>query len=58
MPRFRVWQRDGTIDRILERLQMKLDEEGRIDFDLWCVDATPVRASRSAAGGGEKPRPE
>jgi transposase len=52
--RFRRWQRDGTIGRILERLQMRLDEQGRIDFDLWCVDATPIRASRSAGGGGKK----
>ena len=53
--RFRRWQRNGTLERILERLQMRLDAEGRIDFDLWCVDATPVRASRSAGGGGKKP---
>jgi len=55
--RFRRWQRDGTLDRMLERLQMRLDAEGRIDFDLWCVDATPVRASRSAGGGGKKSPP-
>ena len=52
--RFRRWQRDGTLERMLERLQMRLDADGRIDFDLWCVDATPIRASRSAAGGGKK----
>ena len=52
--RFRRWQHDGTLDHILERLQMRLDADGRIDFDLWCVDATPIRASRSAAGGGKK----
>ena len=55
--RFRRWQRDGTLHRMLERLQMRLDAEGRIDFDLWCVDATPVRASRSAGGGGKKSPP-
>lgn len=52
--RFRRWQRDGTLERMLDRLQMRLDADGRIDFDLWCVDATPIRASRSAAGGGKK----
>ena len=52
--RFRRWQRDGTLERMLERLQMRLDADGRIDFDLWCVDATPIRASRSAGGGGKK----
>ena len=49
------WRADGTVDRILERLHPKLDERGRIDHDLWCVDATSIRASRAAAGaGGEK----
>jgi len=49
--RFVRWRRDGTFDRILERLQLKLDEQGLIDSSLWCIDATLVRASRSAAGG-------
>jgi transposase len=44
------WRADGTIDRILERLHMKLDEAGLIDHDLWCVDATSIRAGRAAAG--------
>jgi transposase len=48
--RFRRWRLDGTTDRILERLLLRLDERGRIDHDLWCVDATSIRASRSAAG--------
>jgi transposase len=48
--RFNRWRRDGTIDRILQRLQMRLDKDGRIDWDLWCIDGTNVRASRSAAG--------
>jgi transposase len=48
--RFARWRRDGTLDAILRRLQMRLDQEGRIDWDLWCIDGTNVRASRSAAG--------
>ena len=49
------WRADGTADRMLERLQLKLDEQGRIDVDLWCIDATLIRASRAAAGAaGEK----
>jgi transposase len=51
--RFNRWRKNGTIDRMLQRLQMKLDKEGRIDWDLWCIDGTNVRASRSAAGAGE-----
>lgn len=48
--RFRRWRRDGTIDRILARLHLALDSGGRIDHDLWCVDATVVRSGRSANG--------
>jgi transposase len=57
--RFNRWAKDGTIDRILERLELKLDEQGLIDEDLWCVDASLIRASRSAAGarrGKKNPR--
>ena len=52
--RFNLWRKDGTFDRILERLQMRLDDEGRIDWDLWCVDGSSVRAHVAAAGAGEK----
>ena len=52
--RLTLWRGDGTLDRILERLHLKLDEGGRLDLDLWCVDATHLRASRAAAGAGGK----
>lgn len=51
--RFRRWQREGLIDRILKRLQVRLDQDGRIDWDLFCIDGTSIRASRSAAGAGK-----
>ena len=35
--RFNRWRRERVIDRILEALQIRLDENGRIDRDLWCV---------------------
>ena len=57
--RFNRWRRDGTFDAILERLQMRLDEEGRIDTGiLWMVDGSSVRAHASAAGGREKGGPD
>ncbi|MDB5350263.1 MAG: Transposase domain protein [Planctomycetota bacterium] len=49
--RFRTWRADGTIDRILERLHVVLNERGLIENALWCVDAT---SSRAAAGAGGK----
>lgn len=52
--RFRRWSRDGTFDRILRALRLRLDREGRIDWDLWCVDGTNVRASKAAAGASKK----
>ena len=48
--RYNRWRRDGTIDRMLERLHLALDAEGRLDAELWCIDATQIRASRAAAG--------
>ena len=38
-----VWRRDGTLGRLLERRPLRLDERGRIDHEVWCVDATQVR---------------
>jgi transposase len=51
---FRRWQDAGRIDAILEALQLKLNEEGLIDFDLWCLDGSNVRASKDAAGARKK----
>ena len=51
---FNHWRRDGTWDRMLQALHVRLDREGRIDWDLWCVDGTSVRASRAAAGAGKR----
>ncbi len=48
--RFNEWRKTGLIDRLLKRLQLKLDAAGKIDMDFWCIDATIVRASRAAAG--------
>lgn len=52
--RFNRWRRDGTWERIAQALQIRLDEQGVIDWDLWCVDGTNIRATRAAAGGGKK----
>jgi transposase len=51
--RFRRWSDDGTIDRILNRLRLKLDKDGYIDWDVWCVDGSNVRAHIAAAGASE-----
>ena len=51
---FNKWRENGTIDEIMEALQVHLDRQGQIDWDLWCIDGSSIRATRSAAGGGEK----
>lgn len=52
--RFRLWRDDGTFEAVLERLQFRLREDGLMDLDTWMVDATPIRATRAASGGGKK----
>ncbi len=52
--RFNRYRRNGKLDRILERLQLKLNEEGRIDCELFCIDGSSVRAARAAAGARKR----
>ncbi len=52
--RFNRYRADGTWDWIIESLQIRLDADGRIDWDLWCIDGSSIRAARAAAGGGKK----
>jgi transposase len=51
---FRKWRKSGVFARIIEVLQVKLDEKGLIDWELWCVDGASVRAARAAAGANKK----
>jgi transposase len=52
--RFNRWRADGTWVRIVTSLLDELDDRGRIDHDLWCIDASIIRASRAAAGAKKK----
>lgn len=51
---FSDWRRAGVFAAIIEVLQVKLDSQGLIDWELWCVDGASVRASRAAAGADKK----
>ena len=51
---FRNWRKSGVFADIVEALQVKLDQQGLIDWELWCVDGACVRASRAAAGADKK----
>jgi transposase len=48
------YRREGTFDKILKALRIRLDKKGKIDWNLWLVDGSNVRASRSAAGARKK----
>lgn len=51
---FRKWRKRGVFADIIEALQVKLDNKGYIDWELWCVDGSSVRAARAAAGAEKK----
>jgi transposase len=53
--RFNRWRKDGTWSRILTRLLDHLERHGRLGRDLWCVDASVIRATRAAAGAKKNP---
>ena len=52
--RFNRLRHSGLLDRILARLQLRLDQAGLIDPELFCIDGTNVRAARAAAGAAKK----
>jgi transposase len=51
---FKMWRTTGVFDAILDALHLRLDRDGKIDWDLWCIDGTSIRATRAAAGASKK----
>jgi transposase len=51
---FSDWRRAGVFAAVIDALQVKLDNKGLIDWELWCVDGANVRAARAAAGADKK----
>ena len=51
--RFNRWSGDGTLQSIAETLLVELDNAGLIDWDLWHIDGSSIRAGRAAAGAAE-----
>lgn len=57
---FRRWLDDGVLDRLVQRLRVLLANVDKIDWELWCIDGTSVRAARCASGarkGGARKSP-
>jgi transposase len=52
--RFRRWARTGLWDRILRHLQARRMAGGGVDWSLFCIDGSVVRAHQSAAGASKK----
>lgn len=52
--RFCRYRDDGTLDRILRSLRLRLDASGHIDYSTWMIDGTVIRASRAASGARKK----
>src|SRR5690554_5622904 len=54
--RFNRWCADGTLRAIAEVLLAELDQAEQIDWDLWHIDGSSIRASRAAGGAAGKSR--
>ena len=52
--RFRRWCRKGLWDRILRHLQARKVNREEIDWGLFCIDGSVIRAHQSAAGAPKK----
>ena len=53
--RFNRWRKDGTWARLVTWLLDHLQRRGCLGRDLWCVDASIIRASHAAAGAKKNP---
>lgn len=56
--RYVRWRKDGTREQILSCLQTQADLNGNIDWSLFCIDGSHIRASRAAAGGRGQTEPD
>ena len=52
--RFRRWQQAGTFEQILQRLHLKINEKGLLDWNEFYIDSTYVKAAKAAAGASKK----
>lgn len=48
--RFNRWSADGTLRALAQTLLVELDNAELIDWDLWSIDGSSIRAGRAAAG--------
>ena len=51
---FSAWRKAGVFAKVVEALQVKLDDRGLVDWEMWSVDGASVRATRAAGGADKK----
>ena len=56
--RFRRWSQEGLWDEIRDELQLRKGLTGDIDWELFAIDGSVVRAHQSAAGASKKKLPD
>jgi transposase len=56
--RFRRWSQDGVWDQILSELQVRKVDRGGIDWELFAIDGSVIRAHPAAAGAWTERSPE
>jgi transposase len=54
--RFTRWRYEGVGGRLVTHLRRDADAAGCVDWALWCVDGTSVRAHKAAAGAARQHR--
>ena len=52
--RYNEYRKSGVFSKILQALQIELNANKKIDWNLVCVDGTIIRAHKSAAGAVKK----
>ena len=52
--RFSQMRRTGLTRRMLKLIQARLNAEGLIDAELWCIDGTVIRAARAVSPAKKK----
>ncbi len=52
--RFHRWSESGFIEQLAFVLQAELEARGSIDWSLWSLDSSMIRASKAAAGARKK----
>lgn len=51
---FTEWRQAGVLEEVKAALLGQLDSAGKLDWDLWCIDGTSIRATRAAAGARKR----